>query len=69
MKIQFLVHNQPFMLKPQEDKINLESAKIKDKKKNDERINELKEKISILIEGPLFMNGDLLSNEMFCEPD
>ena len=57
------------MLKPQEDKINLESAKIKDKKKNDERINELKEKISILIEGPLFMNGDLLSNEMFCEPD
>lgn len=54
------------MLKPQEDKINIESAKIKDFKKNEERIANLKEKISILIEGPLFVNGELLSNELFC---
>ena len=58
------------MLKPQnEDSIDFENQKTKDKRKNDARIQNLKDKIGILVETPLFINGELLDKEMFCQPD
>ena len=56
------------MLQPQTDKIDIDNAKTKDRKKNESRINELKEKLRILVETPMVLNGDLLDNNLFIEP-
>ena len=56
------------MLEPKEDRIDIETAKIKDKRKNEKRMEDLKEKLRILIETPLFLNGEFIDNKLFCPP-
>ena len=54
------------MLEPKQDKIDLSTAKTKEKRENAQRMEELKDKIRILIETPLFLNGELIDNDLFC---
>ena len=56
------------MIQPSKNPINLEKAKIKERKQNEERIMDLKEKVRILVESPLFINGDFLDNDLFIQP-
>lgn len=71
MQIECLVYNQPFMLEPKvnpEEQINIENPKLKEKKENEQRIQELKERIRILMETPLELTADLLDHDMFIDP-
>jgi hypothetical protein len=57
LAIECLVYNQPYMLDPSSKEtgaqINVDNPKIKDKRRNDERLVELKEKMRILVETPM----------------
>ena len=72
MKIQNLIHNQPFMMKPtakaeQIDESN-EQGSLRENQKKMRRVDELKDKIRILIETPLFVNAEFIKQGLF-EPD
>jgi hypothetical protein len=56
------------MLPPQQNQLDLENLKIKDKKVAEQRISDLKEKMRILVETPLCLNGDLLEHDLFIKP-
>ena len=56
------------MIQPSKNPIDLNKSKVKERKQNEQRIEELKDKVRILVESPLFINGDLLDNDLFMEP-
>lgn len=59
--MQNLVFNQPFKLRPVVDEpINAQS----DDEKSETKVQELKDKVRILIETPLFTVADLSENEL-----
>lgn len=56
MQVKYLVFNQPFKLRPVvDDPIDAES----DDDKEDGKVEELKDKVRILVETPLFTVADL----------
>jgi hypothetical protein len=59
MSVKYLVFNQPFKLKPVvDDPLQANS----DDEKDETRVMELKEKVRILVECPLFTIAELNSN-------
>jgi hypothetical protein len=57
LQVKYLVFNQPFKLRPVvDDPIDAESE---DEKEEDGKVEELKEKVRILVETPLFTVADL----------
>ncbi len=59
MSVKYLVFNQPFKLKPVvDDPLQANS----DDEKDEARVTELKEKVRILVECPLFTIAELNSN-------
>ncbi len=59
MSVKYLVFNQPFKLKPVvDDPLQANS----DDEKDEARVMELKEKVRILVECPLFTIAELNSN-------
>jgi len=57
MVIKYLVWNQPFKLKPTVDDPQLAES---DGEKDSGKVEELKEKVRILVEAPLFTVADLV---------
>lgn len=57
-----VIHNQPYLIKPTplEQAIDVNNPSPKEQQRIEKRVNELKEKIRILVETSLFVNGDLL---------
>ena len=49
------------------NQIDLENPKTKDRTKNEDRMNELKEKMRILMETPMILNGDLIEHGLFAK--
>ncbi|CDW91507.1 UNKNOWN [Stylonychia lemnae] len=66
MVISRMVNNQPFMIRPTplEKQIEEEKLGLRDHQAANQRVEELKEKIRILIETPLFLNGDLIDQNV-----
>ena len=65
MAIQTAIHNQPFMLVPPPKKEV--KSKIKEQREQKLRVEDLKERVRILIETPLYLNSDLLENDLFAK--
>ena len=60
-RVKNLIFNQPFKLRPVVDEpINAQS----DDEKSETKVQELKDKVRILIETPLFTVADLCENEL-----
>lgn len=64
MKISRVVHNQPFVIRPNEKQLSENPASIREEQAMNKKVDELKEKIRILVEPPLFFNGELLDNDL-----
>ena len=66
MKIGALIHNQPYMLEPNKDRVETTGgSKIKKRQESLQKVEDLKEKVRILVETPLYINSDFLTNDMF----
>lgn len=65
-KLTQVIHNQPFLFKPveKERQLNLDSESVREQQRAQQRVEELKEKVRILVETPLFLNADLLKQAL-----
>jgi hypothetical protein len=44
-----------------------QSSKIREKREKNTRVEDLKDRVRILIETPLYLNSDLISNDLFID--
>ena len=62
VKVVGAIHNQPFMLEP--SKSEAHKSKLREKLSREQKLMDLKEKVRILVETPLYLNSDLIENDL-----
>ena len=71
MRVSRLIHNQPYMIRPtpKEDQITEESESdtLKVSRIRTKRVDDLKDRLRVLVETPLFVNADLLSQDLIAD--
>jgi len=67
-QINRIIHNQPFMIAPMSFQQQIkEGQSPREEMKANERVNDLKEKIRVLVETPLFINGEMIDEDVIAQ--